>query len=67
MRLIAIENDIDTNKVVINAEHICSVYPDGDGVVTITTADGRSVRTKFTTVDHAVDFIQRASSVSLKS
>ena len=64
MRLIAIENHASTEKVVINADHICSVYLDASEVV-ITTADGRHLRTKFTDVDHAVDYIQRASSVSL--
>jgi len=67
MRLIAIENVTGTDKVVINAEHICSVYQDAGPVVVITTADGKSVRTKFTSIDRAVDFIQRASSVSMKS
>lgn len=64
MRLIAIENHATTDKVVINAEHICSIYLDNAAVV-ITTADGRHLRTKFTDVDHAVDYIQRAASVTL--
>mgnify|MGYP001399594404 CR=1 FL=1 len=64
MRFIAIENNGSTDKVIINADHICSMFLDG-GAVVITTADGKDLRTKFTDVDHAVDFIQRASSVSL--
>ena len=67
MRLIEIENIANTDKVVINTEHIWSIYRDAGPVVVITTADGRHLRTKFTDVCHAVDFIQRASSVSLKS
>ena len=67
MRLIAIENVANTDKVVINTEHICSIYRDAGPVVVITTADGRSLRTKFTDVSHAVDYIQRAASVTHKA
>ena len=65
MRLIAIENHHTTVNAVVNADHICSIYQE-KGVVIVTTADGRFLHTKFTDIDHAVDFIQRASSVSLE-
>ncbi len=64
MRLISIENKDDTNKTIINTSQICSIYTES-GVVIISTGDDRSLRTKFTDVDHAVDYIQRASSLSL--
>lgn len=63
MRLIAIENNTTTDKAVVNTDHICSIYLDAGDVI-ITTADGRALRTKFTDVDHAVDYVQRAASVS---
>ena len=64
MRLISIENKDGTDKAVINTDQICSIYSES-GVVVITTGDDRSLQTKFTDVDHAVDYIQRASSHSL--
>ena len=63
MRLITIENKDGTDKTVINTDQICSIYS-ASGVVVITTGDDRTLQTKFTDVDHAVDYIQRASSHS---
>jgi len=64
MRLISIEHYEGTDKTVINTDQICSIFEELDTVI-ITTGDGRLLKTKFTDVNHAVDYIQRASSHSL--
>ena len=64
MRLISIEHHEGTERTVINTEQICSIFTE-NGVVFIATGDDRLLETKFTDTDHAVDFIQRASSHSL--
>ena len=63
MRLISIEHRDGVENTVINTEQICSIFEE-DGIVVITTGDDRELETKFTDVNHAVDFIQRASSYS---
>ena len=62
MRMIKIE----TNKgiVLINPKQITAIR-NFEGTIMIATADGHGVATKFTTIDHALDYIQRASSHSL--
>ena len=64
MRLISIEHHDGTNRTVINTEQICSIFEE-EGTVIIATGDDRLLKTKFTDIDHAVDYIQRASSHSL--
>ena len=64
MRLISIEHKEGVERTVINTDQICSIFQEGD-VVVIATGDDRLLETKFTDVDHAVDYIQRASSHSL--
>ena len=64
MRLISIEHYNTTDKTVINTDQICSIFEES-GTVIIATGDDRQLKTKFTDVDHAVDYIQRASSHSL--
>ncbi len=61
MRLINIETP--TGDTVINTAQICRIFVEGDSVV-ITTGDDAQVQTMFTDIDHAVDYIQRASSYS---
>ncbi len=63
MRLITIENHTTTDKVVVNTDQIATIYND-NGIVVIKMANGLGLQTKFTDVDHAVDYIQRASSFS---
>ncbi len=63
MRLIKIELEQDKTAL-INPEQVSAVYVDSGDVV-IKTSDGSPWRTKFTDVDHAVDYLQRASSHSL--
>lgn len=61
MRLINIETKL--GGVVVNTNQICRIFME-DTVVVITTADDANIETLFTDVDHAVDYIQRASSHS---
>jgi hypothetical protein len=63
MRLIGIKTKIGDEYVVVNTSHIVSIYTDA-GDVLMTLSDGRSLRTQFTDVDHATDYVQRASSHS---
>ena len=61
MRLINIETK--TGKMVINTSQICRIFM-ADETVILTTGDDGHVETLFTDIDHAVDYIQRASSYS---
>tara|TARA_Y100001938_G_scaffold102114_1_gene139444 strand:+ start:271 stop:507 length:237 start_codon:yes stop_codon:yes gene_type:complete len=63
MRLISIENMAGPSPVILNVEQISSVYFEGKNVI-VRMSDGLGVKTKFTDVGHAVDYIQRASSYS---
>ena len=72
MRFISIEENNSTEKVLVNVAQISSItsVPLGSAmghqrVVCICLSGGTSVSTKFTTVEHAVDYIQRAPSVSM--
>ncbi|OUU74705.1 MAG: hypothetical protein CBC29_06140 [Methylococcaceae bacterium TMED69] len=62
MRLISIE--CKEGKEVINTDQICRIRKSGNTVI-ITTGDDGEIETLFTDIDHAVDYIQRASSHSL--
>lgn len=62
MRLISI-NDSLGDEVIVNADQICRIYKSSSGVV-ITTGDDVNTTTQFTDVMSAVDYIQRAASVS---
>ncbi len=64
MRLISIECKQGA-PVVVNTDQICRITLVGSTVV-ITTGDDAQIETMFTDVDHAVDYIQRASSHSLR-
>ena len=61
MRLISIK-DSHGEEVIINTEQVCRIYEISSGVV-ISTVDANTV-TQFTDVMSAVDYIQRAASVS---
>jgi hypothetical protein len=72
MRFIKIEESKSTEKVLVNVAQISSVTtrpnPDVVGyqrVVEVNLSDGNKVSTKFTDVESALDYIQRAPSVSL--
>ena len=62
MRLITIENTTGSTEVV-NVEHIVSKATEASSVI-INLSNGGVIRTKFTDVDHATDYIIRASSHS---
>ncbi len=73
MRFISIEDKNSTEKVLVNVSQISSIraVPLGASmghqrVVCVNMACGSSVSTKFTSVEHAIDYIQRARSVSLE-
>ena len=67
MRLIGIECEQEvegsTGWTVVNTAHIASVF-EFDGKVVVTLSNGNVLVTKFTDVNHATDYIQRASSHS---
>lgn len=63
MRLISVEEKTGTNKVIINADQISSVFEDV-GLVKVRMSCGQLVSTKFTSINSAVDYILRASSYS---
>tara|TARA_B100000902_G_C27204021_1_gene860605 strand:- start:426 stop:653 length:228 start_codon:yes stop_codon:yes gene_type:complete len=74
MRFISIEEHSSTESVLINVSQISSITttPSTDAVgyqriVHVNTSDGKCVPTKFTSVEHAIDYIQRAQSVSLSA
>ena len=67
MRFIMIDT-IDDDSEAINPSYISNVgvVADTRGTyVVLYMASGILVRTKFTTIQHAIDYIQRAPSVSL--
>ncbi|MEE3233436.1 MAG: hypothetical protein VX294_04660 [Candidatus Latescibacterota bacterium] len=64
MRLISIEAREGMETVVVNPDNICSIYQD-KGIVNIRMTCGWNLLTKFTDVDHATDYIQRAVSHTL--
>lgn len=59
MRFVKLETNTGALEF-INAEQITSISKE-TGCVVLTLSDGKIVRTKFLDLDHAVDFIQRAS------
>ena len=72
MRFIKIEEYSSTEKVLVNVPHISSIksLPSTDTIgyqriIHINLSDGNSVPTKFTDVESAIDYIQRAPSVSM--
>ena len=65
MRLVRIETRSGEDTV-INVKNITSINNwRNEGKISITLAGVQNVETKFTSLDAAVDFIQRAPSVSM--
>ncbi len=62
MRLVKLEKD-SGGETVINTDHVCCVYEENTNVY-VSLACGKIIETKFTDLDHAVDYLQRASSHS---
>lgn len=63
MRIISI-TDKNEKQRLMNPNQITQIWEDTTAIM-ITLACGTHIRTKFTTIDHALDYIQRASSHSL--
>mgnify|MGYP001225956749 CR=1 FL=1 len=63
MRMIQMVTNIGNR--LINPDQITNIWQDTDGTVKINLSCGAILRTKFTTIDHALDYVQRASSHSL--
>ena len=69
MRIVMI-TDKHEGKRLINPNQITQIWDDrapstGNKEVMITLSCGSHIRTKFTTIDHALDYLQRAPSHSL--
>ena len=62
MRLITVENTTG-NIEVVNVDHIVYISTEASGVV-LNLSNGHILRTKFTDIDHATDYVMRASSHS---
>ena len=65
MRLVSIEKNTGST-VVVNTVNICSIYEDA-GTVLLRMSCGHAIATKFTDVEHAVDYIKRAEYVAMTS
>ena len=63
MRILSITDKNEREKL-INPNQITQIWEDSGDII-ITLSCGNHTRTKFTTIDHALDYIQRASSHSL--
>jgi len=63
MRMLLISDKYDQQRL-INPNQITQIWKDTKEII-ITLSCGSHIRTKFTTIDHALDYIQRASSHSL--
>ena len=64
MRFIRIETAHDNDAIAINPEHLTSLKLI-DGSIWIYLSGAYPIETKFTDIQHAVDYIQRAPSISL--
>ena len=65
IRFVSIEKNTGAT-VVVNTMNVCSIYEDA-GTVLIRMSCGHAIATKFTDVEHAVDYIKRADQVYLNS
>ena len=65
MRFITIETKWN-ELIAITTNNITSIQS-GDGTVYIYIGESSPIATKFTDIQHAVDYVQRASSVSLNN
>ena len=64
MRLILIEQAYDPHAVHISPHNISLVGDTGSHIV-IRMLCGKTITTKFTDVQHAIDYIQRATTIKL--
>ena len=63
MRLINIEGSAQGQNALINADNVSSIYVD-KGAVVVRMSCGWGIITKFTDIEHAADYIQRAGQPS---
>jgi hypothetical protein len=63
MRFIQIDTKHD-GSIAINTDAVTSVKK-GSGIVYIYLSEGKAIATQFTNIQNAVDYIQRAQSISL--
>lgn len=63
MRLISIETKW-LGTIAVNVDNITSIQV-GDGTVYLYLSGDNPIATHFTDIEHAADYIQRASSISL--
>ena len=65
MRMIQITDECGEQRL-INPSQITQIWKDDHGVwIALSCGHDHGIRTQFTTIDHALDYIQRASSHSL--
>jgi hypothetical protein len=64
MRLVEIHQAYEPSSVFINPQSVSWIGDNGVNIV-IKMACGKAITTKFTTSQHAVDYLLRAESVSL--
>ena len=64
MKLVKIEMKTGVGTVIVNPSQICCIQVD-DGCVVLRMSCGHGIQTKFTDVDHAVDYIQRSAFVAM--
>ena len=62
MRLVSIERNTGST-VVVNTTNVCSIYEDA-GTVLIRMSCGHAIATKFTDVNHAIDYLKRAEYIA---
>ena len=62
MRLVSIERNTGST-VVVNTANVCSIYEDA-GTVLIRMSCGPAIATKFTDVNHAIDYLKRAEYIA---
>ena len=66
MRLINIEGFVEGQNALVNADNVSSIYADKDKIV-VRMSCGWGIITKFTTIEHAADYIQRATTQEMIS
>ncbi len=66
-KLINIEGAAEGQSALINAHSVSSIYLDTAGAVVVRMSCGWGIITKFTDIEHAADYIQRATTQELIS
>jgi len=64
MRLIMIEPAYEPHPIYINPNNVSWVGDTGSNII-IKMNDGKTITTKFTTAENAIDYIQRATTTTL--